>query len=808
MEHLAVAEDLTERSAQVVLQLAHHRARFARTFAGRAHLLLSIRVGTGARRGPGVIASATNPSRGWDRVHDPQDPNDARGDGRGNAQAMTPEAVLLRQLIRFNEPAAPIAIPAVLALYFYYGDTVLLILALSIVPTAVIQRFAVYYAKRNRIAEGTTALALAIWCPVLAMAIFAPALWPLTAVFCILSVVLALPFVTSEHLLRLVIVASGILVVGATTTMFDPLLPLDGVSDLLVKGCAAFAALVGAILCMFSIRQSNNRLIDTLDDTRAANEALRESEQSLERKVSERTAELAKSHRELAQARDAALQASRAKSDFLANMSHELRTPLNAIIGYGEMLQEEARDSEHDEYLADLERIVAAGRHLLGLINDVLDLSKIEAGKMEVHLDAFDLDAFARDIEGTITPLVHKNANTIEVRCGLRLGSMRSDATKIRQVLFNILSNASKFTRNGEITLDVERDPVPAGGNWINFQIRDTGIGMTPEQLGRVFEAFSQAEETTARDYGGTGLGLAITRQFCEILGGSIRCESEPGVGSMFEVRLPDHASLDEQRAPATSGTEDDLADDTTVLVVDDDAAARDLIGRFLRREGFAVLTAANGEQAMRMVREQRPDVITLDVIMPGMDGWEVLRALKADSELEDIPVILMTITNDHNLGYALGAAEYLTKPVDWDRLGAVLDRMHPGHRGTALVVDDDFSARDIARRALERAGWQVREAADGRVALDAIAHDIPSLIILDLMMPEMDGFDLAASLHERPDWRDIPIIVVTSMDVSAADRARLGGGVGRIFQKGDYAMSDLIEEIRRIVGAKTRTSH
>ena len=418
--------------------------------------------------------------------------------------------------------------------------------------------------------------------------------------------------------------------VGATATMFDPPLPLDGVSDLLVKGLAAFAALVGAILCMFSIRQSNNRLSDTLEDTRAANEALRESEQSLERKVAERTAELAKSHRELGYARDAALQASRAKSDFLANMSHELRTPLNAIIGYGEMLQEEVRDNEHDEYLSDLERIVASGRHLLGLINDVLDLSKIEAGKMEVHVEAFDLDEFARDIEGTITPLVRKNSNTIEVRCGSQLGSMRSDATKVRQVLFNILSNASKFTRDGVITLELEREAVPAGEDWITFRIRDTGIGMTPEQLGRVFEAFSQAEETTARDYGGTGLGLAITRQFCEILGGSIRCESEPGVGSMFEVRLPDRSSVDLQQPPVLESSEV-VAGGTTVLVVDDDAAARDLISRFLHREGFAVLTAATGEQAMRMAREQRPDVITLDVIMPGMDGWEVLRALKAD---------------------------------------------------------------------------------------------------------------------------------------------------------------------------------
>lgn len=203
------------------------------------------------------------------------------------------------------------------------------------------------------------------------------------------------------------------------------------------------------------------------------------------------------------------------------------------------------------------------------------------------------------------------------------------------------------------------------------------------------------------------------------------------------------------------------------------------------------------------MARENSPDVITLDVIMPGMDGWEVLRALKADPELEDIPVILMTITDDQNLGYALGAAEYLTKPVDWERLAAILDRMQGGHQRNALVVDDDLSARDIARRALERAGWNVREAENGRVALEALAQDTPSLIILDLMMPEMDGFEFVASMHERPDWRAIPIIVITSMDVSAADRARLGGGVGRILQKGDYTLSDLIEEIRRTVAVK-----
>jgi CheY-like chemotaxis protein len=257
-------------------------------------------------------------------------------------------------------------------------------------------------------------------------------------------------------------------------------------------------------------------------------------------------------------------------------------------------------------------------------------------------------------------------------------------------------------------------------------------------------------------------------------------------------------------RPAAAPAAESDgiFAGATTVLIVDDDPASRELLSRFLRREGFAVLTAATGEQAMRIAREQKPNVITLDVIMPGMDGWEVLRALKADPELEDIPVILMTITDDQNLGYALGAAEYLTKPVDWERLGAILGRIQAERARTALVVDDDESARDLAKRALERAGWHVLEAENGRMALEALERDVPSLIILDLMMPEMDGFEFVASLHNRPDWRAIPIIVVTSMDISAADRERLGG-VGRILQKGDYALSDLVDEIRRIMNVK-----
>ncbi len=712
---------------------------------------------------------------------------------------MTPDAERLRQLIHFNEPAAPVAFPLLLILYWAYPATVLLILVGSMVPTFIFQRIAVRYAVRNQVAEGITALSIAIWCPTLAMAIFTPQLWPLTAVFCILSVVLALPFVTSGHLLKLLIAASGILMIGAASSAISPPLSMSPVPNELREGLEAVATLVGAILCMFSIWQSNGRLRDTLEETRSANEALRESERTLERKVDERTAQLAQSHRSLADARDTALQASRAKSDFLANMSHELRTPLNAIIGYGEMLQEEARDNNHEEYLADLDRVVSSGRYLLSLINSILDLSKIEAGKMEVHLETFDLDQFVGEVKDTITPLVRKNNNAIEVHVADSLGLMESDVTKVRQVLFNLLSNASKFTRDGTIELDVKREARPPDGDWILFRVRDTGIGMTPAQLSRAFEAFSQAEETTARDYGGTGLGLAITRQFCEILGGSIHGESELGSGSTFDVRLPARPSTSERRESRAKAVVA-RPGASTVLVVDDDASSRDLLSRFLNREGFAVITASGGAEALRLAREHLPTAITLDVIMPGMDGWEVLRQLKEDPELETIPVVLLTVSDEQDLGYSLGAAEYLTKPVDGPKLSTIVARFQRGGAADALVVDDDPAARDMASRSLERDGWNVRQAANGLEALAEVGKKMPSLIILDLIMPEMDGFDFVAALHENPDWKAIPIIVVTAMDVSDSDRRRLGATVTRIFQKGSYRMADLGDAIHRIV--------
>jgi PAS domain S-box-containing protein len=378
---------------------------------------------------------------------------------------------------------------------------------------------------------------------------------------------------------------------------------------------------------------------------------------------------------ELRVAKDAAETANKTKSMFLANMSHELRTPLNAILGYSEMLTEEAQDLGEESFIPDLKKIHGAGKHLLGLINDVLDISKIEAGKMDMYLESFEIRPMIDDVVATVHPLIEKNQNEIEVASPAELGSMHADVTKVRQGLFNLLSNASKFTKQGKVRLSITREQRP-DGEWLHFAVSDTGIGMTPEQMGRLFQAFSQADESTTRKFGGTGLGLAITKRFCQMMGGDVTVRSEPGKGTTFTISLP--AVVQKQDAEdAGSGTKQapDAEDGSPVLVIDDDPTVHDLIKRFLGRQGFRVISASSGEEGLKLAREQRPDVIVLDVQMPSMDGWTVLQALKADAELKDIPVVVLTMMDQKNIGYSLGAADYLMKPVDRERMTSVLKK-------------------------------------------------------------------------------------------------------------------------------------
>jgi CheY-like chemotaxis protein len=481
-------------------------------------------------------------------------------------------------------------------------------------------------------------------------------------------------------------------------------------------------------------------------------------------------------------------------------MSHELRTPLNAIIGYSEMLEEEAQERGLEDLAPDLAKIHAAGKHLLALINDVLDLSKIEAGKMELFLEDFDVRALVQDVEATIRPLVEKNHNLLEVRCPSDIGTLHADLTRVRQILFNLMSNAAKFTQHGRVGLEVY--PLRLGNEgWIEFAVADTGIGLTPEQQRRLFQSFSQADPSTSRRYGGTGLGLIISRRFAQMMGGDIQLQSEFGRGSVFTVRLPRVAGRPRPAPAAPSPAPAPL-----VLVVDDDKATRDLIMRGLQREGFRVLLASSGEEALRLAREKRPDVISLDVLMPGMDGWTVLRSLKADPLTASIPVVMVSMLDDRDIGHALGAADYLTKPVDREKLVQALRRFRRGSSPRpVLLVEDDAATREVIRRALERDGWIVSEADNGRRALESLARSAPDLILLDLMMPEMDGFEFVAELRRTESGRRIPVVVVTAKEITAEDRARLNGQVRRIFHKGSFSREELTAELRRVLDATGR---
>ncbi|HYO45569.1 MAG TPA: GAF domain-containing protein [Gemmatimonadota bacterium] len=510
---------------------------------------------------------------------------------------------------------------------------------------------------------------------------------------------------------------------------------------------------------------------------------------------------------ELLQARREAEGASRSKSQFLANMSHELRTPLNAIIGYSEMLVEEAEDTGNEAMLADLGKIHSAGRHLLSLINDILDLSKIEAGKMDLYVEEFALAPVIEDVVSTVKPLAEKSGARLEVVGLGDLGTMRSDVTRIRQVLLNLLSNACKFTQGGTVRLTVARE-AGEGGEWLRFLVSDDGIGMTPDQLERLFQAFTQASASTSARFGGTGLGLAISRQFCRMMGGDIQVVSEEGAGSTFTVRLP---AVTPTRVPEAAPGYVADADEApsgsvagTVLVVDDEPTARELMARHLRRAGYQVVEAADGRAGLEAARACRPDVITLDVLMPQMDGWAVLKELKSDPALADIPVIMATITDERNLGIALGASEYLTKPIDRERLAAILARYSRADAPRrVLVVEDDEAARALIRRALEAEGWEVDEAENGRVALERLAETEPALVLLDLMMPEMDGFEFLETLRGGADPSGVPVVVITAKELTEEDHLRLNGGVERIVQKG--SRDRFLREVRDFVALHAR---
>jgi signal transduction histidine kinase/CheY-like chemotaxis protein len=492
--------------------------------------------------------------------------------------------------------------------------------------------------------------------------------------------------------------------------------------------------------------------------------------------------------------------ASQHKSQFVASMSHELRTPLNAIIGLTEMMVSNAQRFGTEKAAEPLRRVHRAGTHLLGLINQVLDLSKIEAGKLELSPEMVNLSPLLEDVIGTARQLADQNKNRLVVESPENLGTLTVDPMRLRQILLNLLSNACKFTKQGEVKLRVKK--VVDGRSWVEIAVADTGIGMTSEQQARLFEEFTQADSSTARQYGGTGLGLAITRKLARMMGGDVTVTSEPGKGSVFTVRLPAGAASPASLSTSSDGVRSPTAE--CVLVIDDDATARELIADHLKAEGFSVVPAAGGAEGLKLAKELRPTAITLDVMMPDLDGWSVLAALRKDPELSEIPVIMITIVDEHRRGMALGAAGFLTKPIDRERLRRVISRFRAPSRPTrVLMVEDDTVQRERMLALLEGPQWTVREAENGREALKRIQESKPDVILLDLMMPEMDGFAVVAALQKEASWQDIPVIVITARDLDDKDRERLNSGVRSVLVKENFRPTDLVERIRRVVDGK-----
>jgi len=515
--------------------------------------------------------------------------------------------------------------------------------------------------------------------------------------------------------------------------------------------------------------------------------------QTLEDKVRQRTAELQEANQELGRA-------NQLKNEFLANVSHELRTPLSAIIGFSQILLDGIDGQLNEEQRQDVEQVHKSGQSLLTLINQILDLSKIEAGKMELSLERMELPELIRSVLGSMRPLALEKGLRLETRLALDVPAVEADRVRLKQILVNLLSNAIKFTNEGHI--EVSAKP---SGRMVRISVTDTGVGISPEAQKVIFDEFVQGDGSTTRRHGGTGLGLSIVRKLVELQSGAITVVSEPGSGSTFTFTVPAWASPPAAEPEPRSRHDHALSQGIpgrAILVVDDDEGVRQLITRHLEQEGFTTVQAGNAADALQLARESRPVLITLDIMMPDASGWWVLEKLKEDPLSAGIPVLVVSIVEDRRLVFSLGASDYLAKPYDRTELIKKVHRLLPDLPGKKLlVVDDDPNVRTMLGKILREEGAEVQEAPDGQRALDSMAEMPPDLVLLDLMMPGMSGFEVVARMRATPATTSIPVIIVSAKELTPEDVLTLNGHIQRFIAKGKLDATGLVSAIRQVLG-------
>lgn len=522
--------------------------------------------------------------------------------------------------------------------------------------------------------------------------------------------------------------------------------------------------------------------------------------------IEARTDELSIAMDQLAVARDEAERANIAKSAFLANMSHELRTPLNAIIGYAEVLRDDLTAAGLERSIEDIGWIYSSSKQLLELINSLLDLSKIEAGKMDLDVHAFDLRKLLREVEATLQPLADKQNNQFSVQLDETIGLVRSDSTKLRQCLLNLGSNACKFTENGFVQLSARVE-----GDELIFELSDTGIGMSEEDLSRLFQPFTQSDSSTTRRFGGTGLGLALVKRFTEMLGGSIEVSSDVGFGTTFTMRLKQNISGLQKAKASTAGAAEPATDiigpppraerkKPLALVMEDEPSAVELLRRLLDRNGYQCVVAGDGQRGIDMAREQEPDIVLLDIAMPVLDGWSVLDSFSSDESLRAIPTIVVSVDDRTRLTIERGASDHLVKPVDTDDLETILQFYSDKRTGHILLVEDDPATARLYENGLTQCGFQVSRASNGAEAVALLADDKFAMVVTDLMMPTADGFQLIEHIGTIPLPERPPVIVVTGASLEEPQKRDLEAKVEEVHLKSGLTPRHLANKISNLL--------